>query len=168
MRYVVPTSVWRLNSAGFILLVATAPDRLISPPTNALLPNAPYRNNRNVLQGAMDSVTNLFLIPSSRPPPFRSFVLLVLLLLLIDRHELVLRFLKTGCRDRKSDGLDSDDTFVVVEVVVVVVNAFPGELEQENSTTATTTRHVPRNVENLEDDDDDNIMAMMLKSCNFL
>lgn len=58
---------------------AAALDRLTSPPINAPDPSAPYRNNRNVRHGAIDSDNNLVRTFSSSPPAF--FVLLLLLFL---------------------------------------------------------------------------------------
>jgi hypothetical protein len=115
-----------LNSAGFNLLAATAPETLINPPTKAPLPSAPYRNRRSVRHGAIDSVTNLFLIPSSRPPGF-DFELLLLSLLLIDR-------------DVGSTTLFNVDNFLIEDTDVGVnesvgVNAHPNLAQQHSKTT---------------------------------
>mmetsp|Transcript_8927 Transcript_8927/g.18540 ORF Transcript_8927/g.18540 Transcript_8927/m.18540 type:complete len:223 (+) Transcript_8927:229-897(+) len=61
-------SVCRLNSGLF--MAAIAPEPLIRPPIKAPDPKDPYTNKRSVLQGAIDSVTNLLRMDSSRPPFF--------------------------------------------------------------------------------------------------
>ena len=87
------------------------------PPIKAPEPSAPYKNNRSVLHGAIDSETSLLLIPASRPPFF------------------------FGSLNR-----DTDDDLVgqVVVVVTECMGTCPCTFEGEKDATATQNANVKR------------------------
>mmetsp|Transcript_10774 Transcript_10774/g.29726 ORF Transcript_10774/g.29726 Transcript_10774/m.29726 type:complete len:275 (+) Transcript_10774:1339-2163(+) len=68
------SSVFKLNSG--LADPAMAPEPLMRPPRNAPEPKAPYKNKRNVRQGAMDSVSSLLRMFVSKPPFFFASLLL--------------------------------------------------------------------------------------------
>mmetsp|Transcript_16565 Transcript_16565/g.46322 ORF Transcript_16565/g.46322 Transcript_16565/m.46322 type:complete len:255 (-) Transcript_16565:185-949(-) len=76
-----PKSIPRFRSSVFKLKsglaeLAMAPDPLTSPPRNAPEPKAPYKNNRSVRHGAIDSVSSLLRMFVSTPPLALRFALL--------------------------------------------------------------------------------------------
>ena len=126
---------------------------LIRPPTKALLPNVPYKNNRKVLHGAIDSVTNLFLIPSSRPP---FFLLFPLSLLFMDKYEVCFLVVNSD------DGVFiADGDVVVVQMfwLAEVEKAFPVEQQQHNRT-ATITRPDVRSMGGLIEEEVDDMIVV--------
>ena len=59
IHFPLPTSVLRSKSDLAPLIAASAPAKVMNPPTAAPLPSDPYKKRRRVLHGAIDSARSL-------------------------------------------------------------------------------------------------------------